>query len=50
MGKFKKEKNRSARENSDGPNVHVKGENFYRDAKKVGQNLLLVSTISHQIL
>jgi len=39
MGKFKKEKNRRARDaegSSDGlKNVKVKGENFYRDAAKV---------------
>jgi nuclear GTP-binding protein len=40
MGKFKKEKNRRTREKEEGgsdgmANVKVKGENFYRDAKKV---------------
>lgn len=37
MGNFKKEKSRKAREGTnDGmQNVKVKGENFYRDRKKV---------------
>ena len=41
MGKAKKEKNRIARQQANNPgstvagNLRVKGENFYRDAKKV---------------
>ncbi|KAL0640865.1 GTPase required for pre-60S ribosomal subunit nuclear export and maturation [Maublancomyces gigas] len=40
MGNFKKEANRRGRKDTAGDgmaNVKVKGENFYRDAKKVGQ-------------
>ncbi|KAJ9151967.1 Nucleolar GTP-binding protein 2 [Pleurostoma richardsiae] len=37
MGTFKKEKSRRTREGTKGEGVHVKGENFYRTAKRVKQ-------------
>lgn len=37
MGSFKKEKARRTREGKTGDGIHVKGENFYRTAKRVKQ-------------